>query len=430
MKRKRIFFAFLAAVLITGTSSIRPTAQIPGGVEDPDGSGLSVENVEDSDGGGDTDDGGSAGELPRSLTEDDFRSEIDGLNNKLKDLKKQQDAVKSQIAGAQSEKEKKLVEKTHWEKQVQNMKDQISVLEERINLLQQEIEVKNQEITEKQQDIAENYDKYKQRMRATFMAGESSPIAMVMGASDFTDFLMRTEIVRSTAQHDKELLETLRSDRQQLEDAKTQLNSDKQQVESDKQEADASKKELEAELAKTKSEIQDIALLEQEYLSRAAELKKQDAMVEAELEKIYARIDNSTEYVGGEIGWPVPGFSTISSAYGWRFNNSNFHTGIDIAGNGIYGARVVAGNGGKVILAQNSYSDGVGYGRYVIIDHGGGKSTLYGHMSQLSVSEGQSVKKGQEIGRVGQTGWATGPHLHFEVRINGKHTNPMSYLKG
>ena len=118
----------------------------------------------------------------------------------------------------------------------------------------------------------------------------------------------------------------------------------------------------------------------------------------------------------------------ITSYYGWRFNNTDFHTGIDISGANVYGKSVVAANPGRVAFVNTSYTNGVGYGMYVIVDHGGGYSTLYAHLSAIDVSVGDVVARGTPIAKVGSTGWSTGPHLHFEVRINGQHQNPLNYL--
>ena len=122
------------------------------------------------------------------------------------------------------------------------------------------------------------------------------------------------------------------------------------------------------------------------------------------------------------------------AAKGWRFGGTDYHTGIDIAGlnsagQGIYGKPILAAADGTVAFTQTNYVAGRGYGIYLIIDHGGGISTLYGHTSGLAVNVGDTVKRGQTIAYVGSTGWSTGPHLHFEVRVNGSHVTPWSYLK-
>ena len=136
--------------------------------------------------------------------------------------------------------------------------------------------------------------------------------------------------------------------------------------------------------------------------------------MEQEIAAAYASIANlssstNSEYVGGEMKWPLPNYSTISSSYGSRFNGTDFHTGIDITGSNCMGATIVAANTGTVVKANTTFTVGRGYGKYIIIDHGGGKSTLYGHCSELLVSEGQTVSRGQAIAKVGSTGSSTGP---------------------
>lgn len=133
-------------------------------------------------------------------------------------------------------------------------------------------------------------------------------------------------------------------------------------------------------------------------------------------------------YQGGEMSWPVPGFYSITSPYGERYGGTDFHTGIDISGEDIYGAPVIAAGDGKVTYVNRDYKPGVGYGIYLIIDHGGDITTLYGHLSEVSVNVGDVVEKGQQIGNIGSTGFATGPNLQFEVRENGITTDPIPYL--
>ena len=108
----------------------------------------------------------------------------------------------------------------------------------------------------------------------------------------------------------------------------------------------------------------------------------------------------------------------------------SFHTGVDFTGSNVNGKKVVAANAGTVTFTKSTYIAGVGYGKYLILDHGGGYSTLYAHLSSINVSVGDEVRKGENIANVGSTGWSTGPHLHFEIRVNGKHTNPLPYLQG
>ena len=133
-----------------------------------------------------------------------------------------------------------------------------------------------------------------------------------------------------------------------------------------------------------------------------------------------------TEYIGGELAWPVPGYTRITSEYGMRVHpitgQYKLHTGVDISAP--MGANFIAANDGIVVKAEYNTA----YGRMVIIDHGGGISTLYAHGSEILVEVGQTVKRGDSILKVGSSGYSTGPHAHFEVRINGVVTDPMPYI--
>ena len=149
--------------------------------------------------------------------------------------------------------------------------------------------------------------------------------------------------------------------------------------------------------------------------------------------KTYIKIEISyivkiKENETGKFVWPVPGYYNITSGFNESAGREHVHGAIDIGGAGIYGCDVVASGSGKIIIAS-SEGWGGGYGKHVVIDHGNGKSTLYGHMSLVSVKPGQEISAGEKIGNVGNTGFSTGPHLHFEYRENGVRTNPAHILE-
>ena len=138
----------------------------------------------------------------------------------------------------------------------------------------------------------------------------------------------------------------------------------------------------------------------------------------------------------GQMTWPLPGYYVIRNPYGFRYDGTDFHVGIDIADSlendpenqDVFGEDVVAAAGGTVVLTQTDYTSGRGYGMYIVLDHGDSLSTVYGHLSKISVQEGDAVKAGQKIGEVGSTGFSTGPHLHFEIRDKGMSADPAAYL--
>ena len=352
----------------------------------------------------------------------DYQDDLDNLSSKYAELEKKNQAIQAQINKTKNEKDKKLAEKKNLDNQVNNT-------QQRINLLNSTIEEKEQEIIDKQNDIDENYELFKQRMRAMYMTDKSTTIGLLLGAESFSEFLTKAEMVSSIAEHDQELLDQLIQDKKDIEEAKREIEASKADVEVSKTSLDQKKQELNGMVKQTEAQIQDIALLEKEYLANQAQMQKEMAAVQAEIDKIYQSINSTGEYTGGVMGWPVPGYSKITSDYGWRFNNTDFHTGIDISGPNIYGKQTVAVADGTVAFVQTTYTPGRGYGKYIIVDHGGGITTLYGHGSEILVSVGQKVTRGQPLTLIGSTGWSTGPHLHFEVRVNGSHVNPWTYLK-
>ena len=189
-------------------------------------------------------------------------------------------------------------------------------------------------------------------------------------------------------------------------------------------------KKLEQEKLKTELEKNNESLnndkIEVEKLK--AQLEKEEDELEAEISKIASQsVVNQDTQIISSGSWPVPGHFTISSSYGYRihpiFNTNKAHTGIDIPAP--TGTPAVSIDSGKVIFSGVQS----GYGNTVMIQHDDGKVTLYAHNSELLVSVGQRVQKGQVVSKIGSTGNSTGPHLHFEVRINGNHVNPVSYIK-
>ena len=162
------------------------------------------------------------------------------------------------------------------------------------------------------------------------------------------------------------------------------------------------------------------------YERALAELEENSRQLEAMIRKMQGG-DDSEALGTGVYTWPTPGYTNITSAYGMRFHpilkTRKMHTGVDIGAP--MSATIVAADSGKVIHAGWMG----GYGQVLVVDHGNGISTLYAHQSAFLVSNGQTVNRGDPIGKVGSTGWSTGPHLHFEVRINGSYTDPMPYIQ-
>lgn len=365
---------------------------------------------------------------------DDYKDQLNSLSSKYDELEKQQKAIQSQIDKAKTEKDKHLAQKKQLDNQIYGVRQQITLLSDKITLLEQGISKKEEELQTQQQLIQENFEMLKKRLRVMYKTGNASVLGLVLGAEDFTEFLSRTQVTARVAQHDRELIEDMHEKLAQIKEVKEAIESDKADLETTKGQQSDKQNQLAQQLLQTQDQIQDIEALEKDYKANKTQLDQQMKEVQAEVDAIYAKIQSTGTYDGGIMLWPVAGYKTVTSDYGWRFGGTDFHTGIDIArtnaaGQGIYGKPILAAADGTVAFTQTSYVPGRGYGIYLIIDHGGGISSLYGHTCGLAVKMGQKVTRGQTIAYVGSTGWSTGPHLHFEVRVNGKHTNPWPYLK-
>lgn len=261
------------------------------------------------------------------------------------------------------------------------------------------------------------------RLRDIYKNGQVNYLDVLFGAKDFNDFVSRMDILKKILAYDNALIQGTRSDRAALVKAKEQLEADRGKIVELRKLA-AVKRDQVASRRQERQGVLNAATYERETAEQAY---RELIETSKEIEQMIRRIQSGEKNVGGSTGtmlWPAEG--EITSPFGWRthpiFGTQRLHTGIDIGAD--YGDTVRAADGGVVI-----HSDWMGgYGNAVIIDHGNGISTLYAHNSQLLVSEGQAVGKGQAISRVGSTGYSTGPHLHFEVRQNGSPVNPLNFL--
>ena len=236
--------------------------------------------------------------------------------------------------------------------------------------------------------------------------------------------VIQAELMKRVSQHDTDLLDQLTADKEELEEVKASLDADMTDLDESKALLEEKEEELGVQLNNSEMKIQEYAEDEAAFLERKDELVAARAELQEQLQAIYDSMGSIGDYVGGEFAWPLTGYTYISSGFGWRFGGTDYHTGIDITGAAVNGKTITAANAGQVTYV--GYSPNA-YGNYLIIDHGGGRSTLYAHCSSVDVSVGDFVVMGESIAKVGSTGWSTGPHLHFEIRIDGQAQDPMSF---
>ena len=357
-------------------------------------------------------------------------AQIAALEQKKKEQQEKLKELEKQIAEAKAKKEDVMVTK--------------NLLDQRNQLLLEQIDDTQNQIDDAAAQIAryklleqEQYELFCQQVRSEEERGSLSYLSVLFKATSMADLLNRMEFVNEVAEYNKTLIAAMKETRENIKAEKTEMEA------------------KEAKLGEQQDELQgkldETTNLMNEYAADQRELEKLYAAEEAAGKAIVAEINRlmaESDVVPSAEGfiWPVTTSRKISSPQGNRVSpgngiGSSNHKGVDIC-NVSYSSKIYATKSGKVLIASMPYSDpdggSSGYGNYVVIDHGGGMSTLYAHMSIVKVSVGQYVTQGDVIGVTGNTGASTGPHLHYEVHsttmVNGRavtvYENPLNYLPG
>ncbi len=312
------------------------------------------------------------------------------------------------------------------EQQINSKQSDIDELEASISEAQAKLETLEEELAAAEEKVNTQNENLNARLRNMYKNGSVGFIDVLMDSGSFSEFLNNLSLVEKVYTSDQDVLE-------ELQKAYDEIDAKKKEIETLQAELSESKATMEEQKSSLEADKASVEKKKSEIAADSAETQRELDKLEADAQALTSSIRNSgsssssSKYNGGIMAWPVPSCHTISSGYGGRIHPTTgkykFHGGLDIPGS--YGSAIVAANSGKVIWAGNR---GDSYGNYVIIDHGGGVSTLYGHSSKVLVSTGQRVSRGQRIANVGSTGRSTGPHCHFEVRINGSRVNPNPYV--
>lgn len=356
----------------------------------------------------------------------------------LQDYKNDQAAAKKELDKLKAEKADKQKIKNALDKQIAATQTLIDECMDKLNAYNAEIQKKQNEIDKLNDGMADDKALFKKRVRAIYMSGSNSNLQILLGAEDFSEYLVLSEMTKSVSAKDSKLIGKIVDAINEIEVEKAEIQKIADEQDEIKAELDSQKKELKSQEAEVNSLLKeinsDINQAQKDYDKAGEEIDKLTAPQASGNSNLTA---NPTMFL-----WPVPGYYRISA--GWQSNDSvhnGNHKGIDISTGG-RSVDVVACDDGYVYIVKNScthnygknYSCGCGggYGNYVAIDHGkasDGKSykTLYAHMKTALVKNGQYVKRGQVIGKVGTTGWSTGYHLHLETIVNGTKVNPAKF---
>lgn len=366
------------------------------------------------------------------------QSDVNKQKDKLSDLSKQKKDIQAEINAIKKDRTKIVEQKQALDKQIEIISEQIEAANELINQMTLAIAERQAALDEARVKEAEQLELFRARVCAMEKMGEVSYLSVLLQAQSFSDLLTRWDSIQEITRYDRQLMDDLRATREQIERDKTLLEADKLEQYELRKELALNQAELAEQYTEVDSLINSLAA-DQINAQKAYEQAEKDMdATQAEINKMMAEIkrqqelaQKNTPYVGGAYLWPVPGYEGKISS---KFSPSRVHpilgyarphNGIDIPAP--KGTKIVAANAGTVIIRQNNS----GYGNYIVIDHGGGQATLYGHMSSFAgFKVGNTVSRGDVIGYVGSTGLSTGNHLHFEISIDGKPTDPEPLLKG
>ena len=339
---------------------------------------------------------------------DEIRGEQSALNSELQKGKAVENDLNKEIKALEAN--------------IATLNLEISELGASINLTQEKINNAELQLNQVEADIAEQQKALGDRLAAMYMNGNGGFVEVVLGSSSISDLMTNLDRVQLVYEQDTEMLEELEVQQKVIQAQREYLDGLRADLQAAK-DTEAEKKELldadKATVADKKAAVaQDNKALEEQLDALNAEA---NALI-AEILKL----QGDGDFIGGDFTWPAPGISRTTSEFGNRlhpiFKTYKLHTGLDIGAP--TNTTIVASNAGTVIKAGWNNS----YGYMVMIDHGGGIVTLYAHNSSLLVKQGDVVYKGQAISKSGSTGNSTGPHLHFEVRVNGQYVDPRNYV--
>lgn len=351
-------------------------------------------------------------------TLNDYVKQKQAVDKKIKD-------TRVQITTVEKQKNQYLQELEELDSKINETNSQLETLQVQLNQIQKNYE-KTQKDLEEAQDTLEKEDGiYKERLRAMYINGPTGYVEVLLDSADFSDFISRLDMIQRVINYDNNLLEEMKSKRDAIEEEKQELLDQKAQLLSTKNQIDQRKRDLKNQESDRTLLVNRLQAQKDQLEAALDEAEQESVEIGNMIKKLQAK--SKLKYNGGVFAWPAPDYSRISDPYGWRIHpilkTKKLHTGVDMATPS--GSRVLAAADGEVIFA-GVYG---GYGNAIIIDHGSGLSTLYGHNSKLLVKVGDKVTKGEQIAKAGSTGLSTGSHVHFEVRKNGTPVDPMAYLK-
>ena len=351
---------------------------------------------------------------------------VENLQNERNEIQNQMNEANGQLEGVQNDLSENL-------QQIQKLDERISESEQELNGLNSQIEELQTSMEEVENNLKKVEDAYNSQKKlldnyliAVQESDETEYLDVLLSSKSISEFLSSYFLISELASYEMDLLDDMQAKKDEINLSKEKLENDKKSLSEIKANQTRTARVLENTRSVRENLIAKLSDKEKEIQSKIDEYNNRFDEINREILAL-AQGSIAAEYIGGELAWPVPGYTRITSKYGMRTHPITgvykLHTGVDIGAP--RGANFIAANDG--IVTKASYNSA--YGNMVIIDHGGGVSTLYAHGDQILVQVGQTVKRGDPILKVGSTGYSTGPHAHFEVRLNRSCNRPNAIYK-
>lgn len=362
------------------------------------------------------------------------QEELENIEAQREVLETRRDNIEKKVSELSASHASALEQKAALDERNQITLKQIKLLMDQIDLCDTILKQKEKEVEAAKQKETEQLEKFRARVRSMEENENYSILDLLLTSSSIGEFISAMEDMQVIVESDKKLADDYIAAREEAERVRNEYLSVKNEYKEHLDVLNAEQGRLERQIAEADAliisleEDTESAIAEYE-ISIASEDKMAKYLDEISLQ--YAHEQDAElrgVYSDSQFIWPVPSCTLLTSPYGYRthpiLDYERLHAGLDIGAK--FGEEIIAADGGTVLIAE--YSDS--YGNFVLIDHGDRYSTAYGHMSEIAVEAGQEVKQGELIGYIGSTGWSTGPHLHFEIRLDGERIDPEEFFSG